>query len=66
MTTSLVSSASAGPAVMIRGQLWYAVPYVGYVTNVVNGANRDWIIPVLTVALFGYAGFIAARGALDP
>jgi signal peptidase len=52
-------------AEQVQGQLWYAVPYVGYVNNVINGANRAWIIPVLTVALFGYAGFMVAGGVLD-
>ena len=52
-------------AEQIQGRLWYAVPYVGYVNNVVNGANRAWIIPVLTIAVFGYAGFMVAGGVLD-
>ena len=52
-------------AEQIQGRLWYAVPYVGYVNNLVNGANRAWIIPVLTAALFGYAGFMVAGGVLD-
>ncbi|TFD65079.1 signal peptidase I [Cryobacterium sp. Hb1] len=52
-------------AEQVQGRLWYAVPYVGYVNNVLNGANRAWIIPVLTVALFGYAGFMVAGGVLD-
>ncbi|TFD85989.1 signal peptidase I [Cryobacterium serini] len=52
-------------AEQIQGRLWYAVPYVGYVNNAVNGANRAWIIPVLTIAVFGYAGFMVVGGVLD-
>ncbi|WP_104192483.1 signal peptidase I [Cryobacterium sp. Y82] len=52
-------------AEQIQGRLWYAVPYVGYVNNVVNGASRAWIIPVVTTAVFGYAGFMVAGGVLD-
>ena len=52
-------------AEQVQGRLWYAVPYVGYVNNVLNGAHRAWIIPVLTVALFGYAGFMVAGSVLD-
>ena len=52
-------------AEQIQGRLWYAVPFVGYVNNVITGANRAWIIPVVTVALFGYACFMVAGVMLD-
>ena len=31
----------------------------------ITGANRAWIIPVVTVALFGYACFMVAGVMLD-
>ncbi|TFD60356.1 signal peptidase I [Cryobacterium sp. Hh38] len=52
-------------AEQIQGRLWYAVPFVGYVNNVITGANRTGIIPVVTVALFGYACFMVVGGLLD-
>ena len=52
-------------AEQIQGRLWYAVPYVGYANNLINGANRAWIIPVVTVGLFGYAGFMATASVVE-
>jgi signal peptidase len=48
----------------IQGRLWYSVPYVGYVNNGVNGANRAWIIPVAAVLLLCYSGYMIASGAV--
>lgn len=48
--------------VQVRGHVWYSVPYIGYVNVAVNGDNRSWIIPVIAVALFAYAGFMFASG----
>ncbi|MFP7759932.1 signal peptidase I [Marisediminicola sp. LYQ85] len=39
----------------VQGRVWYAVPYVGFVNSVVNGENRAVIIPVVAIALLGYA-----------
>ncbi len=52
-------------AEQIHGRLWYAVPFVGYVNNVITEANRAWIFPVVTVALFAYACFMVAGDMLD-
>jgi len=46
----------------IQGRVWYSVPYMGFVNNTVNGENRSWIIPVLSIGLIGYAGFMIASG----
>jgi signal peptidase len=48
--------------VQVRGTVWYAVPYIGYVNTIVNGDNRAWIVPIAAVALFGYAGFMIFGG----
>jgi signal peptidase len=48
--------------VQVRGKVWYAVPYIGYVNTIVNGDNRSWIVPVSAVALFAYAGWMLASG----
>lgn len=41
----------------IRGEVWYSVPWIGWVNNVVNGPMRAVIIPVVAGALFVYAGY---------
>jgi signal peptidase I len=46
----------------IKGRVWYSVPWIGYVNNLVNGDNRGWIIPVLAIGLFLYAGYLFASG----
>ena len=48
--------------VQVRGKVWYAVPYIGYVNTIVNGDNRSWIVPLSAVALFAYAGWMFASG----
>jgi signal peptidase I len=42
----------------IRGVVWYSVPWVGYVSTVVNGQNRSWIVPALAIALLAYAAYL--------
>jgi signal peptidase I len=49
----------------VRGTVWYAVPYIGYVNTIVNGDNRSWIVPLSAVALFAYAGWMLASGILQ-
>lgn len=44
----------------VQGKVWYSVPYLGWVNNLFGGPNRDWIVPALAIALFGYAGFTVA------
>lgn len=49
-------------AVQIRGVVWYAVPWIGYVNNLVNGDARAVVIPLVAIALFGYAGWMLVSG----
>ena len=46
----------------IQGQLWYSVPLIGYLNNVVTGAHRAWIIPLAAVGLLGYATYMFFSG----
>ena len=46
--------------IQVRGKVWYSIPYLGWVNTVVNGESRAWLIPLIAVALFGYAGYQAA------
>jgi signal peptidase len=51
-------------AVQIRGVVWYAVPWIGYVNNLVNGDSRSIVIPIVAIALFGYAGWMVVSSIL--
>jgi len=61
-TTQGDANPSPDPAavlpVQIRGTLWYAIPYLGYVNTWVNGAYRGWIVGGIVLLLFGYAGWM--------
>lgn len=43
--------------VQIKGTVWYSVPWIGYVNNVINGDARSWIVPVLATGLLLYGGY---------
>lgn len=51
--------------VQVRGVVWYAVPFIGWVNNVVNGDARSVIVPIVAGILFLYAGFMAASTIVD-
>lgn len=39
----------------IRGKVWYAIPYLGWVNQAIDGQTRSWAVPALAGALFLYA-----------
>jgi signal peptidase len=51
--------------VQVRGVVWYAVPYIGWVNNVINGDARNAIVPIVAGGLFLYAGFMGASTVVD-
>jgi signal peptidase len=51
--------------VQVRGVVWYAVPLIGWVNNVINGGTRNVLVPLIAGGLFLYAGFMAASTAID-
>lgn len=59
-------SADADPVrpVQVRGKLWYSVPYLGYVNNVISASQRQWAVLLVALGLVGYAAamFVAAFG----
>jgi signal peptidase len=61
---SLPDAAPVKP-VQVRGVLWYAVPYLGWVNNVINGDARMVIVPIVAGGLFLYAGFMATSTIVD-
>ena len=61
---SLPDAAPVKP-VQVRGVVWYAVPYIGWVNNVVNGDARAVIVPIVAGGLFLYAGYMGASTVVD-
>lgn len=51
--------------VQIKGTVWYAIPYLGWVSQAVTGDGRAMVIPVLVVALFGYAVWMIVSSIRD-
>ncbi|WP_345346859.1 signal peptidase I [Rhodococcus olei] len=53
-------SRDQNPVVMeqVRGKVWYSVPYLGYVNNVITGKQRATMITVVVGGLFLYAGWM--------
>jgi signal peptidase len=51
--------------VQLRGKLWYSVPYIGWVSNWINGDARSLVVPIIAVGLFGFAGWMVISGMLD-
>ncbi|MDJ0338570.1 signal peptidase I [Cryobacterium sp. PH31-O1] len=39
----------------IQGRLWYSVPWIGLVNNIVNGTSRALIVPAVAVVLLSYS-----------
>lgn len=42
--------------VQVKGKQWYAIPYLGYVTSLVTGQQREVLTILLVLGLGGYAG----------
>lgn len=49
--------------VQVRGAVWYAIPWLGYVNTLVNGPAAAWLVPLVAAALLAYAACLAG-GAL--
>ncbi|XBB69234.1 signal peptidase I [Nocardioides sp. WV_118_6] len=68
-TTRGDANGAADPApvreVQVRGRLWYAVPYLGYVNNVLTGRQRQTAVLVVSGALVGYAVFMFVGAVRD-
>ena len=50
--------------VQVRGEVWYSVPWIGWVNNLINGDVRSVVIPIVAGALFLYAGFQVISAAM--
>lgn len=51
--------------VQVRGTVWYAVPYLGWVNTWLTGERRAIVVPVIAALLFGYAAFMVYSGLRD-
>lgn len=51
--------------VQIRGEVWYRVPYVGYVSTALTGAQRGWFVTGAALALLAYAVWMFASAWRD-
>lgn len=60
-----VPDAKAVQYLQIRGEVWYSVPYIGWINNVVNGDSRSVLIPIVAGALFIYAGYQVISGRME-
>lgn len=50
--------------VQILGEVWYSVPWIGYINNMVGG-SRGWLVPTIAIGLFLYAGYMLASGVVS-
>jgi signal peptidase len=53
-----VADADAVRAVQVKGTLWYAIPYLGWVNTAVSGESRGILVPVVAGSLFAYAAWV--------
>jgi signal peptidase len=51
--------------VQVRGELWYAEPYLGYVNSALNKTQHRSVVLIGSVLLFGYAGVMFAGSLRD-
>lgn len=52
-------------SVQLRGTVWYAVPYLGWVNNVLNGESRAWLVPLIAGLLLAYAGWMLLSSIIE-
>lgn len=51
--------------VQLQGKLWYSVPYIGWVSNWINGDARSFVVPIIAGGLFVFAAWMVVSGMLD-
>lgn len=51
-------------SVQVRGTVWYSIPLIGWVNNIVNGDMRAIVIPIAASLLFLYAGGMVVSHAV--
>lgn len=52
-------------AAQVKGTVWYAVPFLGWVANGIDPQIKSWATVALACGLFGYTTFTVASWARD-
>ncbi len=52
-------------AKQVKGTLWYSAPKLGRVSNLLNQSQRDLVLSVVVIGLFGYAAFMFVGSAVE-
>jgi len=51
--------------VQVKGELWYSVPYLGHVNNLLSGSQRQVAVYLIGSLLLGYAAFMFTSSVRD-
>lgn len=51
--------------VQVKGERWYSIKYLGYLTSVLSGQQRQVATYVVAAILLGYAGLMFIKAARD-
>ncbi|TAP45866.1 signal peptidase I [Arthrobacter sp. S39] len=57
-----VNDADPVRELQVKGQLFYAVPYVGYLANALGNADRNLWTALAAAGLIGYGGLLVFKG----
>jgi signal peptidase len=49
-------------AVQVVGTVWYTIPWLGWVNQVITGPTRQWLVPTVAGCLFAYAAYNLGAG----
>jgi signal peptidase len=60
-----LSDASPVQKAQIKGTLWYSIPWLGFVNNLVGGQGRSLLVPLVAAVLFIYAGYMLASSGMS-
>nr|WP_218855598.1 signal peptidase I [Nocardioides daedukensis] len=51
--------------VQIKGEVWYSIPYLGYLNNWLTGKERQMMIYIVAALLLGYAALMLVGAARE-
>lgn len=57
--------AAAVMPVQIKGTVWYAVPWLGWANQAVNGDARAFVVPAIAAVLLAYAAWMLGSGVRE-
>lgn len=49
----------------LKGRLWYAVPWVGWITAIVDAQVRAWLVPLAAGVLLAYGVWMVVAGVRE-